>query len=601
MKLSLLISSGTWELVDRLRPHLDVCIDLFDSDLNPLLPESRDEISRLVRRLPSTHATPGSTFSEADRFRAALQTATTQFFTVQDCRVGLFPLRQGRRVVGILLTAERSAAAETDPQGEAAASGDGPPLLPFGSLPAAPPLGPRAPVAGWSPDATDSSMAGSQLERLGWSLRATIESDIETHVRLEGEQQQSRWLSTTLRFLEHLHTGDTEADLTQALVQAAAIWGDLDARLYRRTIEGTFVLHSALPSLIEGLQPRTIPGGLVSSTSRPARLTSIAELEGLGWSGPQAEVLFVPLGDGEHEWLLAVGGQVDDRFQRVLMVAANTLALRLDQLAARTTANMVSAIAARLIDTGSTWTDRLAAALSDILLALGARGACIVSRDGQTGSTQVVASAGRDQRIDRWPGASTATCLVRPVAVAGQRQMSLQVVTSPDRPFPASAKALVSHGAAVLGPWLLASDRVTEHQVVTGFYGPERFVARIEEELERAKRCEWPASLLVLREAGPLTPDGASQRHRLLRQCVRRSDVVGLLPGNTLTALLMQTDSVGAGKVVSRVEAALLEQGRDMEAAVPSVSSVTYPIDGETAQALTDAVARQAPPAPAPA
>jgi hypothetical protein len=36
MKLATLISSGTWELLERLRPHLDVTIDLFDATLSPL-------------------------------------------------------------------------------------------------------------------------------------------------------------------------------------------------------------------------------------------------------------------------------------------------------------------------------------------------------------------------------------------------------------------------------------------------------------------------------------------------------------------------------------------------------------------------------------
>ncbi|MGE3844247.1 MAG: hypothetical protein AB7I50_21960 [Vicinamibacterales bacterium] len=287
LKLSSLISPGTWELVDRLRPYLDVCIDLFDSDLEPLLPESNQPLARLLRRLAceATEHRVATDVSVGNRFRTALQTATTQLFAVEDGVIGLYPLRHARIVVGILATAERA----TQTEG---------------------PLGER-------------------LERLGWSLRASIEADIETHARLTGEQQQTRWLATTLRFLEHLHACTDEAELIHALIQAAAIWGDLDARLYRRTPEGTFALHAALPSLVGGIAPRVITSAVLDVSRGPVRLSSVTELELLGWTGPHADVVFVPVGNAPV-WLLAVGGALDDRLQRVLTVAAQTLALKAD-------------------------------------------------------------------------------------------------------------------------------------------------------------------------------------------------------------------------------------------------------------------------------
>ncbi len=307
MKLSSLISSGTRELVDRLRPHLDVTIDLFDADLSPLLPEATTATRRSLR--PGTDSADVLGADQSGQapvtfFRAAVRTASTQFFTADGRRVGLFPIRHGRTVVGIVATTE----AVVPPT----------PLGPGGS-------------GRVGADHERGSEDGS-LERLGWSLRATIEADIETHGLLGGARLQSRWLTTAMRLVEHLLDAQDEQELTDSLIQAAAVWGDLDARLYRQTVDrGAFALHSLLPSLQATAQPRRIPAGLIANAGTPCRMSSISELEQLGWTGPHAEVLFLAPSGLDEEWLLVVGGKVDPSLERVLTVALKTLSIRMSR------------------------------------------------------------------------------------------------------------------------------------------------------------------------------------------------------------------------------------------------------------------------------
>ena len=85
--------------------------------------------------------------------------------------------------------------------------------------------------------------------RAAWPelARAIVEADFAAADALTDERQQSRRLLATLRFLRHLVETDAEAELAQAIVQAAAVWFDVDARIFQRDLAGDFVLHTALP------------------------------------------------------------------------------------------------------------------------------------------------------------------------------------------------------------------------------------------------------------------------------------------------------------------------------------------------------------------
>jgi hypothetical protein len=171
-----LISPGLWDLLERLRSHLDVVVDLTDLAGGPLLPASDEPTARLTRHLLGVAGSHGL----RDRCAAAASTGEHQVFDTRALHVSVFPLRHDRRVVGLLVLA-RAIVQEAPPEPER-----------------------------------------QRLERLAWSLRATLEADMETQQRLGHEEGRARWLATVPRFLEHLHRCDREEALFDALVQGAA-------------------------------------------------------------------------------------------------------------------------------------------------------------------------------------------------------------------------------------------------------------------------------------------------------------------------------------------------------------------------------------------
>ena len=77
--------------------------------------------------------------------------------------------------------------------------------------------------------------------------RAIVEADFAAADALTDERQHSRRLAGDAAVLRHLVETDGEADLAHAIVQAAAVWFDVDARIFQRDLAGDFVLHTALP------------------------------------------------------------------------------------------------------------------------------------------------------------------------------------------------------------------------------------------------------------------------------------------------------------------------------------------------------------------
>jgi GGDEF domain-containing protein len=615
MKLSALISPGTWELLERLRPHLDVTIDLFDSQLHALLPEHTDATSQRLRQLVHLESLGparelASTSLLGARLREAMQTATTQLVAVEGLRIGLFPLRHERAVVGVLATAMRSGGAH-------AARADDDDL---GSAPG--PSRGHAPQGGFARTASAAQSHGSvvavdptvrparralddpasrRIERLGWTLRATIEADIDTHVRLSDEQQHSRWLATTLRFLEHLHACESDGELAEALVQAAAIWGDVDARLYRRTLEGDFALHTALPSVSDP-RPDRLPDAMGGAGLGPTRVTSIAELEQLGWQSPAAgEVLFMPVTTADRpDWMLAAAGRIDTRFERVLGVACRTLAGRFDQLAAQRASRLRARLLTRLAQRGASLPARAASALREVATATGATQARLLAHDDPSGPPRVLAAVGGAPMSEAvLPDRShaddvrTPALLTMSLDVGLPRPARLELGTVAAWPFDLRAVALAETGAATIAAWLAGAL----HGLATGYgldteAGPGGFEERIRHELERARRFGTQAGVLVVD-----TTDSSRARHALvlrplidiIRSELRAADLLGRLEDGALAALLVHTDAAGTAIVAERLLARLADMARHQRVPAAGVGHAAFPDQGETVPALLGA------------
>ena len=133
--------------------------------------------------------------------------------------------------------------------------------------------------------------------------------------------ERVRRLSAAMRFLSQMHGIGTEADLITAVIQAAAVWYDLDARAYRRDLRGRDILEMWLPGAELDNDPRELTAEGLVSPDQAARISSMADFEQLGWHNAQREVVLLPIAPhGQIRWLLVVPGAIDRDTEATLRI-----------------------------------------------------------------------------------------------------------------------------------------------------------------------------------------------------------------------------------------------------------------------------------------
>src|SRR5690349_22147811 len=187
-----MLSTALSQLLERARTRFGLEVEILDATLAHVYPDSATELTRLIEESPSVRRS----------LLDALAAGRPEQVDKSGLTYQVFPLRRSprtRHVPGLLAV--------------------------------------RRPV-------------GAPADAEPWSelARAIVEADFQAAETLNDERQHSRRLLATLRFLRHLAETDEEGDLAQALVQAAAVWFDVDARIYQRDLAGDFLLHTSLPA-----------------------------------------------------------------------------------------------------------------------------------------------------------------------------------------------------------------------------------------------------------------------------------------------------------------------------------------------------------------
>jgi len=563
MRLSALVSPGIWDLLDRLRPHLDVTVEVFDPSLAPLLPDTEDPLAAEVRRLACLHEEAGADSSLRARLAAAVRTGQHLTVSTSSLHVGFFPLRHDREVAGVLAVGAAAGAARPGPEDD----------------------------------------AERRVERVGWSLRAALEADIATSARLSDEQQLSRWLSAILSFLEHLESRTSASDLFASVVEAAAIWGDFDARVYERGLEGRYAMRTALPGFQERA-PHGFPADMLEAHPGVSRISSVAELEQLGWDAPQGELLLLPVGpEMPPRWVLTFAGAVDARFERVFAAVGRALGGRLTHLIQATQRGLAERLAARLADPALGFEGQAAALLVELASAVSASQARILVADAETGAPRVLATVGGGPFVPLPPTIATDRSaaglgpdrLAIPLAVGLSSPALLELTAAPGHRFSATDAGLAETGAGVAEPWLAGALKGlsgTGAGTLPGLVG-HGFEARIQEEIERARRFNLEAALLVI-DTAVLPVDyrspGLAPTIDALRAHIRASDLLGRLADGQLAVLLVHTDARATAAVMARLQASLAGLAEAVSpGARPAIGRSAYPAAGESAKALVSA------------
>lgn len=386
--------------------------------------------------------------------------------------------------------------------------------------------------------------AGSaDLEPWSEFARAVVESDLASGVRLGEEQERSRRLAGALRFVEHLADVEDETEILQSIVQAFAVWFDVDARIYERT-SGHFELRAWLP----GVEP--------DAASRQLRVLdhgSDALADGLVTTvdakdpRDRHDLLTV-----EGDWAVSFVGNVSadalTTTRLVLRLAGQRLtvirAAQREQFRQRFEALIESSSAAELV---------AIRIVRELVTTCGAAGGTLTLVKGGRSRRVAAVSATNDRQLTASESTQVRHFTFMP---GGEAVLEVHFAAAQDA-TPAAAAALDAC-VTVLRVWLAGAFRAFDQAnwpLEAAAVPP--FVNRIHEELERARRFDLSLSLILIQISAPAT-DVAVLR-RLLRHELRGSDLLGEMDGQQVAALLTHTDQQGLENVVRRLRDRLID------------------------------------------
>jgi GGDEF domain-containing protein len=417
----------------------------------------------------------------------------------------------------------------------------------------------------------------------GWHRQGLRSSSSRS---LPDERARAARVAAVLKFAGHLATIPNESDIIAALLQAAAVWYDLDARAYRRVMTGRFALRASLP----GASAADAPLELLEAPCVPTRVTSLVDLHHLGWHNPVGDVVLlpIPLAD-ETEWLLAVVGPSDPTLEAELGSLCSIVGTLLERLAARRAATLSARLSKMATAVPGNARDRAFSFLQEISDALrgpratlwhvpdGGRPQPLVSL-GPSPSPPPDLESGRDVvsperlvlNMPAWHGSSAA----------------LHLETCPGQAFTPEQADLARCGADGVRLWLAGVGASTTRVVVGDEPVQVNFESRIEEEVDRARQFGLPFSLLLVNvstNASSPVPAGAmDELARELRAQLRSHDLVGRLAPGDIAILFTQTDAAGLAAVVQRIVCRLEAVSRRAHFPTVRIGRAVFPAHGDS-------------------
>jgi hypothetical protein len=257
------LSPTLWDLLQRTRLRTDLALELFDETLTPLLSSSDDPRCAALRRAASIRFFAGSEVS----FRTVLQSGREARLSIEEWDVTLLPVRDSRQPVGLLAAVTQRVADQS--------------------------------TAEWVSPGPGESAARA------W--RDAIEGDLVGARRLRSQEQLTHRSRALASFVADLQQFSNEGELLNALLQAIAVWHDVEPCAYSRDLAGNFVLRATLPGTDVSALPTSLEAGAVVEATA-GRTGEWPILTQLGWRGKGTPFLILVSSGSLEEWLLAVTG-----------------------------------------------------------------------------------------------------------------------------------------------------------------------------------------------------------------------------------------------------------------------------------------------------
>ncbi len=391
-------------------------------------------------------------------------------------------------------------------------------------------------------------------------------SEVSTEPPSPDRGPTSPRLSSALRHLVQVAGVGQERDLIDVVLQAAAIWYDLDVRGYRRHLHGRFVLEAWLPGADLSSAPRDFSGFATVSGCDIVRISSFAEQEQLGWHGLPGDLLMLPIPfdtQAQPRWVLVTSDNFNSPVDPCLLMLCQILGVLLQQSAAKKVEEVQQRLLHRLVQSDEPLEQVTEAAIKDLVNVVDGAQARLVVQTAGDAHPRIIASVGGD-----WT--ATPPTLETGQSVVSAKRITVWLALGPgvvavfdmcpdtDTEFTDTQGTLVEAGLMVLGVWLSGrlNGATSEHRPSVPRSTAD-FESRIADEVRLAARLTVPAGLLVM----DVPPSSASVVPRSIpspvlqdvsRQ-IRSWDLAGRLDGGHLAVLFLQVDAEGVKAAGNRI------------------------------------------------
>ncbi len=433
--------------------------------------------------------------------------------------------------------------------------------------------------------------------------------------RDEGDRLRRR--SAVMRFLSHIRESASERDLMLSVIEAGAVWYDLDARAYRRELDGRFSLEAWLPGTDLSHDPRTLDVAAILSSREPTRISSINELEQLGWQSMQGEVVLLPIvASGEVSRVLVVPGQVETEVEGILVAVCEAAGAVIDELVEQRGEEVRERLARRAGEVDGAFQACVREVAAEFETAVDAAAVRIaVTRPGQP--TVTVCSTGESE----WalsplpavaPGATEAAASRLALGFSLGRGASgvVEFLAADERPFTVDRVQAAEAGLCVLSVWLAGisigfakapgekpAHAPAEAHAAAPVPPPPAppFEDAMRDELARADRLSLAGGVLVASLPGAPQPDPRvlSLIIHTVRGELRSADLLGQLAGGDVAAVLVRTSPEGVARAAERVRERLDQRARAGELPPVVLGHALYPAGQIGTPASLVAKARQ--------
>jgi hypothetical protein len=421
------------------------------------------------------------------------------------------------------------------------------------------------------------------------------------------EGDRLRRLSAVMRFLGHMRESADERELVLSLIQAAAVWYDLDARAYRRELNGRFVLEAWLPGADVTHDPHELDVDAVLTADSPTRISSINELEQFGWQSVQGEELLFPIVAADMvRRILVVTGPVEREIEATLMLVCRSAGSVLDHLAQRRGRDVHDRLVRRMAVSSGSFQTCVRAVVHEYLGAVEAAAARVaVTRPAQPTVT-LYSTGGEGWTTEPVPQLAPGAVEVSTERIAlgfalgNAANGIIELLASPARPFTIERAQAARSGADVLSVWLAGISLGAAHAVVQPVQeapAAPPFEDAMREELAKAKRLSLNGGVLVASVPGAAVPDPRvlSMVIRAVREELRSADLLGQLTGGDIAAVLVRTNADGVARAAVRVRQRLDVLARTRQLPPVVVGHALYPAGlGESPAALVARARKEA-------